>query len=670
MCSLDFIQKTDEYARFHPVLGHRSIWQRTHVSRDLATVRTVPSHRTQPCPGSATWRRAKLSKQWSLIPVVSASGSWTQVHSWVSWPFHPPVPLLSRPTHFQRDHLAQKFPRWLQILPSCISYCCGDLHHSWFSIVAYGHLRRSQHVPPTLPASQLRAGPQLPFSQRWVQRPFLLVDPSRPTWVWHLRSDTKNQSTQVDIDHRALDASNVDVQDPCQPHSVFTYPWTARSHSAVEGVRGLDNSLTRSPSSPPSLSQSMSGSSSACGPTWHSSWATSTPPWSNSTTLHSRPKPSLLTGLMVCPSSATQTPGLRSASENPASCCLRLFWPRDRWRTHYKLSAKVWHHPSDWLSWDPCCRDAHDSLLLPILATDMSGLFTSVTCRVLPATCPVCHAGPWISSWLWLRIRSPPAPRNPMPASDLRVALGFTWLQTPAGKTFSAAPESTKTNISRQRILVLYPQCVLSTIPRIRPVCVQRDTGGLPCSPMLPSCKTIENWLRPWWQSVSLFSCVSIVRFGCVIVFANADVHVCENLVLLLHNVCLQIVFLTLKSLLMFLCMFMSYVYGHLYVSVYEYRVPCMCCGCICVIEYMCVSVDMHLDVYHYVLLMCTSCSMCLCMRSLWLCVVCVRVYVYAYVSVDVCVEFVCMCLACLHVYDYVYAWVSLDVYHSVSVYV
>ena len=43
-------------------------------------------------------------------------------------------------------------------------------------------------------ASQLHAGPQPPLSQRGVQRPFLFVDPSRPTSVWHLRSDTHNQA--------------------------------------------------------------------------------------------------------------------------------------------------------------------------------------------------------------------------------------------------------------------------------------------------------------------------------------------------------------------------------------------------------------------------------------------------------------------------------------------
>ena len=128
------------------------------------------------------------------------------------------------------------------------------------------------------------------------------------------------------IDHRALDASDVAVPDHCQQHQCrhqsLNGMWdsTWRSHTAFGGVRGLSNSLTCSPSSAPSLSQSMSGSSSASGLTW----ASSTPLRSTSTTLHSRAKPSLLTGLMVCPSSLTQTPGLRRAGENPASYWLRL----------------------------------------------------------------------------------------------------------------------------------------------------------------------------------------------------------------------------------------------------------------------------------------------------------------------------------------------------------
>ena len=40
--------------------------------------------------------------------------------------------------------------------PSCISYCCGDLHHCWFSIASCGHLCRAQRVHPLCPASRLR----------------------------------------------------------------------------------------------------------------------------------------------------------------------------------------------------------------------------------------------------------------------------------------------------------------------------------------------------------------------------------------------------------------------------------------------------------------------------------------------------------------------------------
>ena len=56
------------------------------------------------------------------------------------------------------------------------------------------------------------------------QGPFLFVDPSRPTWVWHLRSDGHSQCIQVKIDHRALHASDVNVQDSSQPHNACTNP--------------------------------------------------------------------------------------------------------------------------------------------------------------------------------------------------------------------------------------------------------------------------------------------------------------------------------------------------------------------------------------------------------------------------------------------------------------
>ena len=100
------------------------------------------------------------------------------------------------------------FPMWLQILPFLHLLLLRRpasqlvLHRCVWSPVSI------PARPPTLPASQLLAGPQLPLTQRGVQRPFLLVDSSRPLSVWHLRSDTHNQCTQVYFNHRALDASD------------------------------------------------------------------------------------------------------------------------------------------------------------------------------------------------------------------------------------------------------------------------------------------------------------------------------------------------------------------------------------------------------------------------------------------------------------------------------
>ena len=57
-------------------------------------------------------------------------------------------------------------------------------------------------------------------------------------------------------------------------------------------------------------------------------------------------------------------------------------------------------------------------------------------------------------------------------------------------------------------LLPLNTQCVLKTIPRVRPVCLQRGAGGLSQSPMLPSCETSENWLR-----LLLTHCISLLLF-------------------------------------------------------------------------------------------------------------------------------------------------------------
>ena len=86
---------------------------------------------------------------------------------------------------------------------------------------------------------------------------------------------------------------------------------------------------------------------------------------------------------------------------------------------------------------------------------------------------------------------------------------------------------------------------------RVRPVCLQRDAGGLSWSPTLASCTTIENWLRFWccciWKCL-LFMCI-----------------------------------------LMVLCF---------YVHVYEFLVPCLCCRCIFVLVCVYVCVDVYVGVY------------------------------------------------------------------------
>ena len=149
---------------------------------------------------------------------------------------------------------------------------------------------------------------------------------------------------------------------PCQPHNICTTPWTACG-TPHAGPTRLSKICPDTFSVLSSITLAIYVRLFLC--MWSDFAFLLGPPRSKLPTLHSRATPSLLTGLMVCPSSATQTPGLRPAGENPAFCWLRLLWPRDRWRTRFHLSAKEWHHPSIWLSWDPCCRAAHGSLLRP-----------------------------------------------------------------------------------------------------------------------------------------------------------------------------------------------------------------------------------------------------------------------------------------------------------------
>ena len=75
-------------------------------------------------------------------------------------------------------------------------------------------------------------------------------------------SPLHSRCTQVAIDHRALDASDVDVQEPLLlPATQCLHQWHVRHHMAFPlGVR------------------SIAGSSSACDPNLHSSWPSSAPP--------------------------------------------------------------------------------------------------------------------------------------------------------------------------------------------------------------------------------------------------------------------------------------------------------------------------------------------------------------------------------------------------------
>ena len=71
----------------------------------------------------------------------------------------------------------------------------------------------------------------------------------------------------------------------------------------------------------------------------------------------------------------------------------------------------------------------------------MNGLSISRRLPCASRHMPVGHANlelplTMVADSLSASIRSPPAPQNPMPASDLRVALHFTSLQTSAGKAF------------------------------------------------------------------------------------------------------------------------------------------------------------------------------------------------------------------------------------------
>ena len=76
----------------------------------------------------------------------------------------------------------------------------------------------------TLPASQLHCGSAAPSLSTGSAKT-ILVRRSFATNIG-VAPPLRNHSqyTQVDIDHRALDASDVDIEDACQPHNVCTFP--------------------------------------------------------------------------------------------------------------------------------------------------------------------------------------------------------------------------------------------------------------------------------------------------------------------------------------------------------------------------------------------------------------------------------------------------------------
>ena len=151
-----FVRSVNGPTRYHT----RSPNASAHVvSADLTTIRTIPFHRTQPCPSSASWWPAQCLRFWWYLHLAS------ELKSVLACPDHA--------THQSHCSLGQSissviaprrcFPSGYGSCPSGISCSCGDpqlvLHRYVWSPAS------SLARPPTLPASRLHAGPLLPFSQ-------------------------------------------------------------------------------------------------------------------------------------------------------------------------------------------------------------------------------------------------------------------------------------------------------------------------------------------------------------------------------------------------------------------------------------------------------------------------------------------------------------------------
>ena len=101
-------------------------------------------------------------------------------------------------------------------VPFSTSYCSGDLHHSSFSVAAHGHLCRSQHVHPIQRSFTTACGSTAPFlNGQTKDRSSILPDPNG---CGISAQSTDDQCTLPDIDHRAMDAHDVDVRHSCQLH--------------------------------------------------------------------------------------------------------------------------------------------------------------------------------------------------------------------------------------------------------------------------------------------------------------------------------------------------------------------------------------------------------------------------------------------------------------------
>ena len=95
--------------------------------------------------------------------------------------------------------------------PSCISYCCGDLHHCWFSIAFVWSPVSSPARPPTLPS----------FSTASLS----VNGECKDHYCSSILRDQHRRGISAQIttlNHRALDASEVDVEDLNQPHNDCT----------------------------------------------------------------------------------------------------------------------------------------------------------------------------------------------------------------------------------------------------------------------------------------------------------------------------------------------------------------------------------------------------------------------------------------------------------------